>query len=219
LVTSNHPGAADVLTILSLIARDDVKIVVSGVPFMSALSNAKNHFIQVQADPSQRSFVLREIITHLKNDGCVFMFPTGHVTPDPSFENDNSIVFEDWSESVSLVLHAVPKTQLLITICSGVIEPQILRSPLLKLRKIKWRQQILAEFLQIMRQMMRPSSVVVTPRVTVCAPITGEQLKNVTSYDNHKSSRRALHSEILNRAEACLKCHTEYKEQAVTVNL
>jgi hypothetical protein len=213
LVTSNHPGAADALTILALLQRDDVKIVLSGIPFLTALPNAQQHFIRVTTDSVTRSLVIREIISHLENSGAVLIFPTGHITPDPEFTPDVALVFEDWSQSIALVLRCVPKTKLLMTVVSGVIEPRFLRSPLCKLRRSRRRQQLLAEFLQIIWQMMRPAAIATTPRVTFMTPTTGAALVKHGPV-NGTGIRRRLHSAILVQAAEGLRQHIAMRNDA-----
>ncbi len=207
LVTSNHPGAADALTALSLLHRDDFKIVLSGVPFTSALPSAQQHFIHVTADLSMRSMVIREIIAHLKNGGSIFIFPTGHVTPDPSNTANPDVIFEDWSQSVALILQRCPEAKIQMTVISGVIQPRFLNSPISKLRKIQWRQQILAEFMQIIWQMMRPETPPITPRVTFMSPISGHDLLNGVLSAGAQPTRSVLHAAILNLAKRGLEQH------------
>ena len=214
LVTSNHPGTVDSLTILALLQRDDVKIVLSGNPFMTALPNAQQHSIRVTTDSGTRSQVIREIISHLKNSGAVLIFPTGHLTPDPALTPDVALVFEDWSQSIALILRYVPETKLLMTVVSGVIEPRFLRSPLCKLRKSRLRQQILAEFMQMIWQMMRPANTTITPRITFMTPRTGASL---TEYGPVKSTgvRKRLHDAILVQAAEGLRQHITLRNDAV----
>jgi hypothetical protein len=140
LVTSNHPGGADSVAILSHIKREDVKIVITGVPFTEALFNARKHFIFVKTDVQTRSQVIRQVIQHLRNKGAVLIFPTGHVTPDPDLTPNADLVLKDWSPSIALILRKVPETQLLMSVVSGVIEKRFLNSPFCKIRKDQWRQ-------------------------------------------------------------------------------
>ncbi len=214
LVTSNHPGAADALTITALLQRNDVKIVISDIPFLTALANAQQHFIRVTRDFGTRSLVIREIISHLKNSGAVLIFPTGHTTPDPELTPDVDLVYEDWSQSISLILRRVPRTNLLMTVISGVIEPRFLRSPLCKLRKSKRHQQILAEFMQIIWQMMHPATTITTPRVTFMPPVTGNDLVEFGHFRG-MDTRMGLHTAILRKAAEALLHHISVRDDAV----
>ncbi len=214
LVTSNHPGAAEAMTILALLQRDDVKIVISGIPFLTALSNVQQHFIRVTSDLATRSLAIREIISHLKNSGAVIIFPTGHMTPDPELTPDMALVFEDWSQSIALILRRVPGVKLLMTVISGVIEPRFLRSPLCKLRKSKRHQQILAEFMQIIWQMMHPATTTITPRVTFMPPISGSTLAEF-GHIKGMDARMGLHTAILSKAAEALIHHISVRDDAV----
>ena len=214
LITSNHPGAADSVTILTLINREDVKIVLTGVPFTSALNYAQKHFIRVKSDTETRSQVIRDIIHHLKDDGVVVIFPTGHVTPDPGMNPNPQIVLEDWSQSIAIIMRSVPETKLLMTVISGVIEPRFLNSPLCKIRKSKWRQQILAEFMQITWQMMRPGTATPIPRVTFMPPINGKSLMELAS-KNGPPTRQEIHNVILTHAEEGVSKHIEVHDDVL----
>jgi hypothetical protein len=217
LITSNHPGASDVLAILSLVNRDDVHIVLSGVPITAALPHAQKHFIHVKQDANQRSGVIRSMISCLKAGEVVFIFPTGHVTPDPEIIPDAALVFEDWSESIALVLRSVPQAKLQMVVASGVIEKRYLESPLVRIRKVKWRQQILAEFLQITGQMMRPVKPVICPRITFMPAVTGSDLAQQTATDG-QPSRIELHNTLLKHAEKGLRLHLETQKTTAYVN-
>ncbi len=45
LIASNHPGTVDGLAILSQVPRDDVKVVVTGIPFVQGLPGLRDHLI------------------------------------------------------------------------------------------------------------------------------------------------------------------------------
>ncbi|MDF1512876.1 MAG: 1-acyl-sn-glycerol-3-phosphate acyltransferase, partial [Anaerolineae bacterium] len=205
LVTSNHPGATDALAVISLLHRDDIKIVLSGVPFTKSLTNAQPHFIHVVSNPMQRSLVIRNIISHLKDGGAIFIFPTGHVTPDPKTSSESQVIWEDWSESIAFIMQHAGKTRLLPAVVSGVIEDRFLNSPLCKIRRVKWRQQILAEFMQIIWQMMRPTAPKnITPLVTFIEPVSGDALKTQFQFSNGQR-RTFYHQAVLNCAVKGLK--------------
>jgi hypothetical protein len=215
LITSNHPGAADSLAVLFKVNREDVKIVITGVPYTEALYNAHKHFIYVKPDTQTRSQVIRDIIRHLRNGGAILIFPTGHVTPDPELTPVTTEVLTDWSPSVSIILRKVPETKLVMTVVSGVIEERFLNSPLCKIRKSKWRQQILAEFFQITWQMMHPLKSTVQPRVTYIKPVTGKYLLQLASQNDTPPSRQQLHNVILTHAETAIKKHLEAKNKFI----
>lgn len=206
LVTANHPGATDALVILSMMQREDIKIVLSGVPFTSALPNAQNHFIHVPSHPHDRSIVIRNIISHLRSHGCVFIFPTGHVTPDPEWVQDPNLILQDWSPSVAFVLEKVQQTQLVLTIVSGVTEKRFLHSPLVKFRKTEWRQQILAEFLQILTMLVRKNPSPLIPRVTFMPPYTAGELVGRLTGDA-KEIKQVLHNTVLELGKSALEKH------------
>jgi hypothetical protein len=54
LIASNHPGAFDALVLTAHIPRQDIKIIVSGSPFLRGLEALKAHFIFIADDPHTR---------------------------------------------------------------------------------------------------------------------------------------------------------------------
>jgi len=59
LVVSNHPGTVDGLAIAAHLPRPDLKIVVSGVPFIRRLRSTANHLIYSSLEPFERMRVVR----------------------------------------------------------------------------------------------------------------------------------------------------------------
>ena len=124
LVASNHPGATDAVAIAASLPRQDLKIVITDVPFTRALLAADDHLIFTPHEPVARANTVREILRHLMNGGAVLIFPSGHLDPDPAFMAGAAKGLEDWSRSVALILRRAPQTWLLVTIVGGVLEPR-----------------------------------------------------------------------------------------------
>jgi len=74
-------------------------------------------------------------------------------------------------------MQRVPETRLLTTIVSGVLSPRCLRNPLARLQKEPWRQRKLAEFIQVIQQLVFQRDYHLRPRVSFGAPLNAAQLR------------------------------------------
>jgi hypothetical protein len=170
LVVSNHPGAYDLGVIAANLPREDLEILVSGVPFVRRLPATSRHLIYVTAGPHQRISAVRASIQHLQDGGALLIYPSGRVDPDPEVLPGAHDALEHWSRSLELMIRKAPETQVLVTIVSGVLSPASLRNPLVRLPKEVWRQHKLAEFFQVMQQLLFPGSLSMIPRVSFGEP-------------------------------------------------
>jgi len=176
LVTSNHPGTCDSLVIAASIPRPDLKIVATGVPFVQGLRAAANNLIYCTIDVHERMMVVRSVIRHLKEGGAVLIFPTGRIDPDPALNPDAAKDLGKWSPSLELMLRRVPQTKVLLSVVSGVLSARWRWNPLVRLIGDDHRQRGVAEFLQVIQQMVFPNSLRVTPRLTFSDPLTTDEL-------------------------------------------
>ncbi len=170
LIVSNHPGTVDGLVIASHLPRPDLKIIVSGVPFIRSLKASANHLIYSSLDTFERMKVVRATIRHLQNDGAVLIFPSGGIDPDPALMSGALDEIDSWSPSLDVILRRVPSTRVLITVISGVLHAQWVHSPLTWVRTGRRNQQRVAEFLQVIQQMLFPNSLLVSPSVCFSEP-------------------------------------------------
>jgi len=164
LIVSNHPGTLDGFVIISNLLRDDLKLIISGVPFVQALPAASRYLIYTPADAQLRIKTVRAAIRHLESGGVLLIFPTGILDPDP------------WSPSLEIFLRKVPQTKVLVTIVSGVLSPSCLRNPLTRLRKEFWQQQRIAEYIQVIQMMFFAKKFNLNPKVTFGEPLSTSEL-------------------------------------------
>jgi hypothetical protein len=129
LIAANHPGTIDGLAIASYVPRSDLKIVITGIPFIQNLQSTARHLIYATFDPHERMTTVRSIIRQLEGGGSLLIFPTGTVDPDPDVMPGAHEALEQWSPSLDLILRKVPQTQILVTIVSGVLKPSFLSNP------------------------------------------------------------------------------------------
>jgi hypothetical protein len=171
LVVSNHPGTIDALVIASHLPRPDLKIVVSGVPFLRSLSATAQHLIYTSADTHERVNALRSIIRYLGQGGTVLIFPSGGIDPDPALMPGATDEIETWSPSLDLIVRRLASVNVLITAVGGVLHEAWIKSPFVRIRRGRRNQQRLAEFFQIIQQMLIPNSLLVSPVVSFAEPL------------------------------------------------
>ncbi len=176
LITSNHPGTCDSIVIAATIPRPDLKIVATGVPFVQGLRNAANHLIYTTLDAHERMMVVRTAIRHLREGGALLIFPSGSIDPDPALSPKAVEDLKKWSPSVEVILRQVPQTHILLTVVSGVLSARWRWNPLVRLMGDDHKQRSVAEFLQVIQQMLFPNSVPVRPRLTYSNPLTTDDL-------------------------------------------
>lgn len=171
LIASNHPGTLDALVILSNLKRDDIKLIISGVPVVESLPGASRYLIYTPYDDPQRIRVVRDSIRHLKGGGVLMIFPTGKLDPDPACLPGAAESLNEWSTSLDIFLRRVPETTVIPTIVSGVFAPSTLRNPLTKLRKEFWMQQRIAEYIQVVQMMVFNKRFGLRPKVSFGEPV------------------------------------------------
>jgi hypothetical protein len=177
LIASNHPGTLDGFVILSNLPRADVKLVISGVPFVRAFPSLEEHLIYTTGDPHERIGVVRSGIRCLRGGGALMLFPTGILDPDPAILSGAEEALGKWSRSLEIFLRSVPETKILVTIVSGVLAPECLRNPLTKMRRTFWQQQRIAEYIQVSQMVFSERKYDLSPKVSFAAPVTVEALR------------------------------------------
>lgn len=208
IIATNHPGAYDALAILSNVPRRDIKFIVSDVPILHSVPSVAQFLIYTPPQIERRAQAVREIMRTLRQGGAILIFPSGLVDPDPAFMPGAEQALDLWSESLSLILSKVPGAALQTVIVSGVLAPACLRSPLTRLPKERWRQQKLAEFLQVIQQLVFKRDFHLTPRVYFGKPRTCEDL--LRDYE-----AGSLHQSILEAARETLQLNLEMADSGI----
>ncbi len=170
LIVSNHPGGLDSLALVSQIPRKDLKALVSDIPFLHALDDIQDHVIYVNFKAIGGMAALRTAIEHLHNGGSILLFAHGDVEPDPETMPGAVETISEWSQSVEVMLRKVPETTLVIASVSNVLLSRFITSPITRLRRQPTRKQKLAEFTQVIQQMLSPEKLQVLPHITFSNP-------------------------------------------------
>jgi hypothetical protein len=201
LVTANHPGTYDALSIVANAPRDDFKIVVGGMPFLKKLPITSNHLIHSDRnDNNVRATVVRSSIRHLQAGGAVLIFPSGQIDPDPAVLPGAKEALQYWSKSIAIMMRRAPETRLLTAITSGVLHERFTRTPLTFLKSDGVGQRRIMEFIQVIRQLLLGDQLGLTPLVTFDKPLTIQEL--CASWDSDQ-----LLQAIIERAREVLSQH------------
>lgn len=213
LIASNHPGTVDGLAIISQVPRDDVKVVVTGIPFTQGLPGLRDHLIYTPREGSGRMTTVRETIRHLRAGGALLIFPGGNVEPDPALLPGAAEAMKKWSRSLELILHQLPDTQVLLTIVSGVLSPRWLHNPFTRFRHGKRERQVLAEFGQIIQQMVFGIKSSRIPHISFAQPITAAELRKAAGADGLLAAVIESAQRLLAEHLAQVGQQTEYELQ------
>ncbi|MBN2046188.1 MAG: hypothetical protein JW757_14285 [Anaerolineales bacterium] len=207
LVTSNHPGYFEGMLTISQLPRDDLKLVVGGIPYFNQLPNTSNYIFYTDHTESENVQVLRKAVSHLKNHGLLMIYPTGQADPDPDSMRGAFARFDAWSESVSLLLRRVPETSLVIVIVSGIVNPRFMRNPLTWIPRQRRARIRVAELLQLYRQFGQPNChPLSSPRISFSQPVSGADLIAQVGKKN-------LMTEIIRRAKTEHQTHMARRER------
>jgi hypothetical protein len=210
LIGSNHPGTCDSIVITASVPRPDLKIVATGAPFVRELRAAADNLIYTSGDVHGQMMVVRSAIRHLKEGGAVLIFPTGHIDPDPAHSPDAVNELGRWSRSLELMVRYVPQTKVVLSVVSGVLSAHWRWSPFVRLMGDDLKQRKVAEFLQVIQQMIFPNSIRVTPRITFSNPLTAEDLaqKEQGILDGMIARARRLMNDHMAQGEKLLPART-----------
>jgi hypothetical protein len=178
IVASNHPGAYDSMAIVSQIPRPDATFIVSDIPLVKFMPNARKYAYFATSDASSRTHAVREGIHCLENGGCLVIFATGTIDPDPEVWGEEAAdqEIEGWSSSLELFMKKVPGTKLVVTIASGVLDPGWAKSRSIRIAKPGLERRRLAEFGQVISQLLRPGHKKYNPHISFAPPVSLDDL-------------------------------------------
>lgn len=176
IIVSNHPGTFDFFSIVSRIPRDDIRLIISGVPFVRSLPAVSSYLIYTTSDPYGRMNVVRQAIHHVKSGGCLILFPTGILDPDPEIMDGAYPALNKWSRSIELILRRIPEAKIQVAIVSGVIPQSAIQHPITWLSREKWKKQRLAEFMLVAKHLVRDLRFDVHPKVSFSQALSIDQI-------------------------------------------
>ena len=153
-------------------------------------------------DQAGRMLTLRSAIRHLQEGGALVQFGTGKIDPDPEVQSGAANALADWMPSIEVMMRKVPQTRLVVSIVSGVMEKQYARHPLTWLHREPIDKRRLAEFLQVIQMLMKPSSIDARANLTFAPAVDAQELAK-ESNDHH------LMAPIITHAKSLLNFHVQ----------
>lgn len=150
LALSNHPGMTDTLSLFVALNRTDLKIIALDRPFLNAMPNMSKQLAYVTNDAGERFRLIRQISTHLRNDGAALTFPAGHIEPDPDVQKGSVDSLRSWTDSASIFIRMAPETAVLPVLVRGVLRKSIAFHPLTYLKRARQEREKLAAALQLL---------------------------------------------------------------------
>ncbi|MCJ7695245.1 MAG: hypothetical protein MUO40_07430, partial [Anaerolineaceae bacterium] len=137
---------------------------------------------------------------HLNKGGIFLQFGSGLIEPDPSIRSVGEEVFNKWSPSLEIMLRKVPQTKIVPAIASGVLKERFASHPFTHLRKDEMDKRRLAEFMQVIQQLIWPKSVKANPKISFGKVMTLKSLEK-------QSSDRRLMETVINNVRTALTEH------------
>ena len=176
LVVSNHPGVYDSICLASSVPRQDLKIIVWEIPFYRLLPNASHWFLYTTEDTTGRMLALKNAIQHLRNGGAVLQFGSGLIEPDPGIFPNTEESLKNWSPSIEIILRRASETCLVLAVASGVLLHKFANHPFTRLRRELIARRRLAEFMQVIQQLLITGSVQVKACLSFAPPVSVGEL-------------------------------------------
>jgi hypothetical protein len=203
VILANHPGAYDSMAIGSLIPRTDLNVIVAKTRLYQVLPHIHPHLHYASQDRSESMTALRQATQHLQEGGALLQFGSGLIEPDPALYSVDDAVFEHWSPSIEILLRKVPYLKIVPTIASHVLLKRFADHPFTRLRREPMDQRRLAEFMQIIQQLLFPKSVVARPYISFGTPFTLAEL-------DPSGDQRRLMPVVVKRVKEQLTQHLQH---------
>jgi hypothetical protein len=172
LIVANHPGAFDGFVVFTGLPREDVKVGASDSAFLKALRAAEAYLVSISPDAHQRLGAFRAMVRQLQSGGAIYTYPGGLPAPDPDTMDGAEDGFTSWSASLELLLRRVPATRVVIAAISGIVAGECLGYPGIRNQPVRWQRQRLAEYAQIVQQVVLGRRFGLRARVTFSPPFT-----------------------------------------------
>jgi hypothetical protein len=206
LIISNHAGSYDTFVIASRTGRNDLKLISSDVPFLKNLPNANAHCIFLSDKTQDRMTAARSGMRHLHEGGALLLYGTGLIDPDPEVYPGAEAWIEKWLPSIDLFLRTSPETQVVLSIVSGVVARRWAEHPLTHLMRIDWQQRRLAEFGQVIQQLLFPGRLYLQPHISFSPPFSVADLRQ-------GSTGERLLPAVIARGKALLSEHVAWIQE------
>lgn len=177
LIAATHPGAYDVLLYTATIKRKDIRWIATEIPFLQLLPKVSNHIFYVdRVDLSSRARALRDIVEHLKSGGAMIYLISGHRDPDPANFAGAESGMDNLLPVYDLFFNKVPDLKVQPALASGIVTKRWSNHLITKIRRDQIDRQRLAEFGQVITQLLNPGKLLVTTAVSFGKAVSRDEL-------------------------------------------
>jgi 1-acyl-sn-glycerol-3-phosphate acyltransferase len=198
LVLSNHPGGTDPFVLASAIDRRDLHFLSQEHLVFDALPNLKNFLVCTAEDRSDGHLAVRRIMSLLKRQQTVLIYPGGELEPDPAiFPNSNKLLRE-WSRSISLILSRMPEVTVQPVILRGTISNKAWKSWLTRMGKEVTTRLQIAMITQIAARQLKQDSYPVETTLVKGKPLRAKDLADDLDPE-------AIHHEVMSMVHSLLE--------------
>lgn len=203
LLAATHPGAYDVLIYTSILKRKDVRWIATEIPFLQLLPCASSHIFYVnRADMDSRSSALRGIARHLGSGGAMVYLASGHRDPDPAVFPGAEKGMDKWLPVYDLFFRHVPDLKVQPVLASGIVSDYWARHIITRLRRKQIDRQRLAEFGQVITQLLKPGKLMITPSVSFGKALNRDELMN-------RKPGLTIQEAVINMGKSLLHSHAQ----------
>lgn len=198
LVAANHPGAYDTFVLFSALGRQDILCISSYIPFFDKLVHTRKHILfSSKNEPTERMLVIRQAIRHLKKGGCLVYLAAGHREPDPHTYPGAAHSIENWLDIFDAFFKYVPGLRLQPVIMSGMVSRRWAKHPLTWLRRKQIDKQRLAEFGQVISQLLKPGKFKMTPHLSFGKALAEDELRQFAPRDSLTIAAKRISQSLL----------------------
>ncbi len=199
LVAANHPGAYDSMIYASQLGRQDVNLIATEIPYLQLLPLTSSHLIYAARDNStRRAVAMRQIIRHLRSGGAMVYFASGHRDPDTAVYPGAAKMIDNWLPIFNFFYKYVPGLRILPAISSGILSEHWAYHPITRVRRKQLDRHRLAEFGQVISQLVKPGKLLVTPAVSFGRAVSQEDLQREGAGEDYQSAIVQLGKTLLN---------------------
>ncbi|MEE4195288.1 MAG: 1-acyl-sn-glycerol-3-phosphate acyltransferase [Anaerolineae bacterium] len=153
ILAANHPGGMESVAQISLVGRNDMRVISSDVNFLRPLPAVTDCLLPITSDVRTRFSALKEAVRHLEAGGCLLIYPSGSIDPEPRYFANAKDHIHRWSKSLEVFIKKVPQLTVVPIITSNVLHEKFLFNKLVMTQKYRMDRQRAAEFLQTLNMM------------------------------------------------------------------
>lgn len=176
LITPNHAGGIDFLTIMAAMKRKDFRVIANEHAIISPTTFLPDYLLSIGDDPDDRSAIIFSVLEALKTGHAVLVFPAGLLEPDPKIIPGAQEHLDTWSPSLGIFVKKVPNLKILPAVIGGTISPDIYNSFVPKRRSTVKKRAKTTLLIQYLNQLARPGKTKMDIEVVFGEPIDCSQL-------------------------------------------